>query len=35
MEELQQSVRMARAHEGPAVIEVLIDPTEYTAHARA
>ena len=32
--ELQESVKLARAHEGPAVVEVLIDPAEYVAHAR-
>jgi acetolactate synthase-1/2/3 large subunit len=35
MGELQESVNLARAHPGPAVVEVLIDPAEYVAHAKA
>jgi acetolactate synthase I/II/III large subunit len=35
MEELQEGVKAARAHDGPAVIEVPIDPVEYVAHAKA
>jgi acetolactate synthase I/II/III large subunit len=33
MEQLENAVKSAQHHEGPAVIEVLIDPTEYAAHA--
>jgi acetolactate synthase-1/2/3 large subunit len=33
--ELEHAVNEARQHEGPAVLDVLIDPTEYTAHARS
>jgi acetolactate synthase I/II/III large subunit len=35
IEELQESVKLARAHRGPAVVEVLIDPGEYVAQAGA
>jgi acetolactate synthase-1/2/3 large subunit len=35
IEELQESVKIARGHDGPAVVEVLIDPAEYVAHARS
>ncbi len=30
---LEAAVKEAQAHPGPAVVEVLIDPTEYAAHA--
>jgi acetolactate synthase-1/2/3 large subunit len=33
--ELEHAVNEARQYEGPAVLDVLIDPTEYTAHARS
>jgi acetolactate synthase-1/2/3 large subunit len=33
MPELRAAVIDARAHDGPAVVEVLIDPTEYRVHA--
>jgi acetolactate synthase I/II/III large subunit len=33
--DLDQAVREARAYDGPAVVEVLIDPAEYHAHAAA
>ena len=32
---LESAVKEARRHDGPAVIEVMIDPTEYAAHAGA
>ncbi len=32
--ELQDAVATARRHDGPAVIEVPIDPAEYVAHAK-
>jgi thiamine pyrophosphate-dependent acetolactate synthase large subunit-like protein len=35
MEQLRQAVKEARAHDGPSVVEVMIDPTEYPAHAAA
>jgi len=35
MGELQDGVKSARAQDGPAVVEVLIDPSEYAAHAKA
>ena len=34
MEELQEAVKTARQYDGPSVVEVLIDPAEYVAHAR-
>ena len=34
MEDLQDAVKTARQQDGPAVVEVLVDPTEYAAHAR-
>ena len=34
LEELDAAVTEARAHDGPSVIEVPIDPAEYHAHAR-
>jgi len=34
MAELREAVETARQHEGPSVVEVLIDPSEYVAHAR-
>ena len=35
MVELQTAVKEARRHEGPSVVEVMIDPAEYAAHAGA
>jgi len=34
MEDLQNAVKTAQQQDGPAVVEVLVDPTEYAAHAR-
>jgi acetolactate synthase I/II/III large subunit len=34
MEALRDAVKTARQHDGPSVVEVLIDPAEYIAHAR-
>ena len=33
--DLEAAVHEARSHEGPAVVEVMIDPAEYAAHAAA
>ena len=33
MGELETAVKEARRHDGPSVVEVMIDPTEYRAHA--
>jgi acetolactate synthase-1/2/3 large subunit len=33
MGELETAVKEARRHDGPSVVEVMIDPTEYQAHA--
>jgi thiamine pyrophosphate-dependent acetolactate synthase large subunit-like protein len=30
---LEAAVKEARAHDGPSVVEVMIDPAEYAAHA--
>ncbi|HVC21546.1 MAG TPA: thiamine pyrophosphate-binding protein [Vicinamibacterales bacterium] len=35
MAELDAAIDAAQAHDGPAVVEVLIDPAEYRAHAAA
>ena len=35
MADLERAIREARAHEGPSVVEVMIDPTEYRAHIAA
>jgi thiamine pyrophosphate-dependent acetolactate synthase large subunit-like protein len=32
---LQDAVNTARQHDGPSVIDVVIDPGEYVAHARS
>jgi thiamine pyrophosphate-dependent acetolactate synthase large subunit-like protein len=34
LDDLRSAVRAARQHDGPAVVEVLVDPAEYVAHAR-
>jgi thiamine pyrophosphate-dependent acetolactate synthase large subunit-like protein len=31
--DLEQAVKAARQHDGPSVVEVMIDPAEYAAHA--
>jgi thiamine pyrophosphate-dependent acetolactate synthase large subunit-like protein len=33
MAELQVAVKEARRHDGPSVVEAMIDPSEYVAHA--
>ena len=33
MEQLEAAVKAAQRHDGPSVVEVMIDPTEYAAHA--
>jgi acetolactate synthase-1/2/3 large subunit len=33
MEQLEKAVQAARRHAGPSVVEVMIDPAEYAAHA--
>src|SRR5262249_48880133 len=33
LEQLGEAARQARLHDGPAVIEVPVDPAEYHAHA--
>jgi acetolactate synthase-1/2/3 large subunit len=35
IEQLKQAVNEARMHDGPSVVEVMIDPTEYQAHVAA
>src|SRR5213593_4346073 len=35
MGELETAVKEARRHDGPSVVEAMIDPTEYQAHAAA
>jgi len=35
LSDLEAAVREAMQHPGPSVVEVLIDPAEYRAHARA
>jgi thiamine pyrophosphate-dependent acetolactate synthase large subunit-like protein len=35
MGELETAVKEARRHDGPSVVEAMIDPTEYRAHAAA
>jgi thiamine pyrophosphate-dependent acetolactate synthase large subunit-like protein len=32
MPELEAAVKEARTHDGPSVVEVMIDPSEYQAH---
>ena len=34
MGQLEAAVKEARRHDGPSVVEVMIDPAEYAAHAR-
>ena len=33
MRDLERAVKDAQRHDGPSVVEVMIDPTEYAAHA--
>lgn len=35
LSDLERAVGEAIRHDGPAVVEVMIDPTEYRAHAAA